>query len=140
MSLIPALKNPTSAFQIASLSVCTAKLSRVQGPQNEVLAQSSLKLYIQGLQALQRALANPKLMYKDETLGACMLLALYEVYECPAGSRKGYIMHQGGLARLIYYRGPEAHVRGFAHSLFLAFRSMEVSIPLKPSRFCCMLT
>jgi hypothetical protein len=115
------------ALEIASLSICTARLSHGQSNQNETLAQTSLKLYVQGLQAVQRALSNPKLMYSDETAAACMLLAMYEVFEGAGDARKAYLTHQRGLARLIYHRGPAAHRDGLGHSVFLAFRSMSVS-------------
>jgi Fungal specific transcription factor domain len=129
LSIIPTISGPSKALEIASLSVCTSRMSHNPlGTQNEVLSQTGLKLYIQGLQAVQKALTNPNLMYSDQTLAACLLLAMFEIYECPAGSRKAYLTHQDGVAQLVYLRGPERHQEGLGHSIFLAFRSMSVSV------------
>jgi hypothetical protein len=86
-----------------------------------------MKLYGQGLRELQHALWSPKLMYKDETLAACMALAMYEVVECPAQSRGGWVTHSNGCARLIQLRGAEAHTSNLGHHLFLSSRIQCVS-------------
>jgi hypothetical protein len=78
---------------------------------------------------MSRAISNPKLMYKDNTLGACHLLAMYEAFECPANGRSAYLTQYEGLATLIKRRGPEAHRTGMSHSIFLAFRTMGISSP-----------
>ena len=137
---ISSLSRPTVALEVASLSFYTGRLSHGKDIQNELLAQTSLKLYVQGLQAVQKALSNPKLMYREETLAACMLLAMYEVFEGVSESRKAYLTHQDGLAKLIYHRGPEAHQTGLAHSVFLTFRSMSVSNELSNFGTICPLT
>jgi hypothetical protein len=126
VSMIPELSQPTKALEIAALALCTSRLSQSTSEKNVVLAQSSRKLYVQGIQAVQGALLNPKLMYKDETLAACMLLAMFEVFECPAGSRGGYFSHCNGVGTLIRLRGPEAHQDGLAFAMFGAYRSMAV--------------
>lgn len=68
-------------------------------------------------------------MHKDDTLGACHLLEMYEVFECPAYCRSAYLAHYEGLATLIKLRGPEAHRTGMSHSIFLVFRTMGISSP-----------
>ena len=98
----------------------------------------SKELYASGLGELQRDLWNPKSMYRDETLAACMNLALYELMECPGKDINAYASHQGGLARLVQLRGPEAHTDGIAHNMFLAFRVQTVRIAL--SRLSIRLT
>lgn len=90
----------------------------------------SKELYASGLGELQRDLWNPKSMYRDETLAACMSLALYELMECPGKDINAYASHQGGLARLVQLRGPEAHTDGIAHNMFLAFRVQTVGFVL----------
>jgi hypothetical protein len=87
-------------------------------------------MYTQALHRTQKALWDPKLMYSDDTLGACMFLAIYEAFQCPSDSRAGYTNHHNGCAQLIHLRGPEAHTEGFAHSIFQGFRFMSVSDPL----------
>lgn len=117
---IAELPTLTPALEATILSVCTARLGRLKNDQS--LIQESLKLYTQGLSELQRALKNPKLMYSDETLAACMSLTMYEVTECPSKTGYGYIYHHMGCARLIELRGAEAHNKGLGHQVFLAFR------------------
>lgn len=86
--MLPTLPTVTTALECAILAVSTAKLGRLDD--NEVLIRESLKFYVQGLWELQKALWNPKLMYKDETLAACMALIMYEVVECPDKSLDGW--------------------------------------------------
>lgn len=136
MLMIPAMVDPTRALSAASLCVCLSRLAHSSLLPSRDLEEMSLRLYVQGLQAVQRALINPRLMYKDDTLAACMLLLMYEVYECPAGSRIAYITHQNGVGRLIRYRGPAAHQEGLAYAVFCTFRSMAVCITI--TMLCAM--
>jgi hypothetical protein len=125
MTAIPSILSPTKALETAAYSVSLARLSvTLDAPH---MQRESLKLYTQGLRYVQTALLDDKLMYSDETLGACMLLALYEVFQCPDESRTAYISHHNGCAKLVELRGPAAHDEGFAHSVFQAFRFMAVS-------------
>ena len=98
------------------------------GRENDDLAlvKESLHLYTRGLYEMQIALWDPKQMYKDETLGACMALAMYELFECPAENRRAYASHQDGCAKLVELRGAEAHASGLAHQIFLTFRRQSV--------------
>jgi hypothetical protein len=75
------LPNYTKALEASILAIATAKLGRVS--ENEVLIHESLKFYVNGLLELQKALCDPKLMYKDDTLAACMALITYDIAECP---------------------------------------------------------
>lgn len=123
--LLPGLPNPTRALEMSTLALCTAKLGR--GGEDEVLVRSSLRLYTEGLYELQKALWDPNLMYKDETLAACMALAMYELFECPAETKYGYVSHHNGCAKLVQLRGAEAHTSGLGRQIFLTFRFQEVS-------------
>jgi Fungal specific transcription factor domain len=125
LAAIAAMPNPSRALNISVLAFCTAKLSRIS--KDPTLAKDSSRLYGGGLRELQRALWDPKQMYKDDTLGACVLMALYEIYECPSGSRQGYKSHIDGCAMLMQKRGPAAHSTGLGHSVFSFFRVMAVS-------------
>ncbi|KPI41419.1 uncharacterized protein AB675_9127 [Cyphellophora attinorum] len=104
-----------------------------------VFRQQSLSAYTTGLWHLQRALWSPAEMYEDTTLAACLVLALYELLECPAGSRVGYLAHQNGAARLVQLRGPAAHREAFAHSLFVAFRNGGILRALEQHEAGCFL-
>ncbi|RDW73414.1 hypothetical protein BP6252_07321 [Coleophoma cylindrospora] len=102
------------------MALCTAALGRAKNDHSMVT--ESHKLYTQGLSELQKALWNPGLMYKDETLGACMALAMYELTECPSKTDYGYVSHHKGCARLIQLRGSKAYSSGLAHRIFSSFR------------------
>jgi hypothetical protein len=128
LMLLPDLPTPTKALETSTLAICIAKLGRLND--DPMLVRESLRLYTQGLSELQSALWDPNLMYKDETLGACMALAMYELIECPAKTRFGYASHQNGCARLVQLRGAEAHKSGLGHQIFLTFRLQEVCIVL----------
>jgi hypothetical protein len=118
--LLLEMPNVPRALEISMLAVCTAKVGRLNGDQ--ALVQESLRLYIRGICELQKALWNPQLMYKDETLAACMALCIYEVLECPQRSGVAYVAHSNGALRLLQLRGAGAHTQGLGHALFLAFR------------------
>lgn len=124
LMMLPELPSLTKALETSILAVCTAKLGHFYN--SHVLIIESNKLYGRGLWELQKALWDPKLMYKDETLAACMSLSLYEMLECPAQSRYGWLSHSGGCARLIQLRGPEAHCTPLGHHLFRTCRLATV--------------
>lgn len=122
--LLSELPTPTKALEISTLALCTAKLGREND--DPVFVKESLCLYTQGLCEMQKALWDPQLMYRDETLGACMALAMYELHECPAANRRAYASHQDGCAKLVELRGAEAHSSGLGHEIFLTFRRQSV--------------
>jgi hypothetical protein len=145
LTTLPAIPSPTKALETAAYAVSLAKFGATLGAPD--IKRESLKLYTQGLRRTQMALEDPKSMYSDETLAACMLLGIYEIFECPGGSRRAYKSHFGkpltrrailrlllilpfiaGCAKLIQLRGPAAHMEGLAHSIFQGFRFMGVSI------------
>jgi hypothetical protein len=122
---IPFIISPTKALATSTYAIALARLGMLMNDQS--LVQESLYHYTHGLSLLQQALWDPKLMYSDETLAACMLLALYEVFECPSETKAGYLSHYNGCAKLVQLRGPELHTYGLGHSVFLGFRFMGVS-------------
>ncbi|EXJ93834.1 hypothetical protein A1O1_02227 [Capronia coronata CBS 617.96] len=98
-------------------------ISRVgQGNKDVRLVHESAKFYGNALKELQGALFDPKRMYSNQVLMACMLLGLYEVLEGPAFNSRSWITHAKGAARLIQLRGPERHQEWDAHHPFLASR------------------
>jgi hypothetical protein len=115
----------TTGLEMSLLAVATAAAGRTY--QDPMLVRESLRSYIGGLNELRKDLSDPSLIYRDETLGACMNLSMYELFECPAGTIRAYLLHQEGCVKLVQLRGPRAHRKGLGHSLFLAFRFLEVS-------------
>ena len=122
--LVPELPTPTKALDISTMAFCMASLGRRND--DLVMLKDSLGLYVQGLHEVQRALWDPQLIYRDETLAACMALAIYEQFECPAANRRAHASHHDGIAKLIELRGAEAHSYGLGHQIFLAFRTHNV--------------
>lgn len=127
VTLIPGIPQPSKALELATYALCTARLGRTTNDHADQLLRESSKLYGAGLEAAQQALANPRLVFDDQTLGACLLLGMYEVFECPSNSRYGYLSHYEGISKLIQLRGPEKHKNGIGHAIFLSFRIMGVS-------------
>jgi hypothetical protein len=132
LRMIPALPESTIALETSMLAVSTAKLGRLND--NQVLIHESLRLYVQGLWELQKALWDPKLMHNNETLAACMALIVYEVVECPDKTLDGWVSHMRGCAKMFELKGPGAYDSDFGHQLFLSFRVIEVfpSFPFMP--------
>ncbi|KAK5290358.1 hypothetical protein LTR80_006671 [Exophiala xenobiotica] len=98
-------------------------ISRVGQANKDVrLVYESSKIYGKALKELQEALFDPKRMYSDQILMACMLLGLYEVFEGPAFQSRSWLAHASGAARLVELRGPERHQHWDAHHPFLASR------------------
>ncbi|KAL2061561.1 hypothetical protein VTL71DRAFT_6938 [Oculimacula yallundae] len=124
LALLPNHPTYTTALEASILAICTAKLGRTHRDNN--LVKESLRFYIQGLWELQKALWDDKLMYRDETLAACMCLIIYEVAECPDQSVKGWTRHLKGCAKLFQLRGPKSYQSEMAHCLFLTFRQIEI--------------
>ncbi len=126
LCLVPGLLEPTRALEIASMALCTATLARSNNDQ--WMLTESHKLYTQGLSDVQRALWDSSLIYKGETLAACMALAMYELIECPSQASDGYVNHYNGCATLIHLRGSRAFSSGLAHQIFSAFRLQGVRV------------
>ena len=124
MAMVLDLPQPTKALEFTAFAVCLSRTAYTSGCPDDALIHESRKLYGLGLHALRRALADPKLVCNDEILVACLLLAMYEVFECPSKGRSGYLSHYDGCAKLIQMRGPHAHKEGFAHAAYCVFRVM----------------
>jgi hypothetical protein len=125
MTEVQELPSWTKALEAALLTLSTSRLGRLND--DRVLSRESLKWYSIGLVELQKALWDPTLMRRDETLAACFALTWYELTECVSESIVGYLSHHHGCAKLIQLRGPDAHRSGLAHYIFTAFRVQGVS-------------
>ena len=130
--LLSELPSPSLALEKSTLAICTARLGRLKS--DDLMVRRSLRLYTEGLCELQKALYDPKLMYKDETLAACMGLATYELMECPLGNTYAYASHHKGCARLIQLRGVYAHTSGLGRQLFMSFRTQSILNALEDHR------
>lgn len=117
----------SEALETSVLALCLARLARSRGPEAKMLERSSTECYGRALYRMRQALQSPTKLREDETLAACLVLAMYEIFECPGMARTGYEKHLYGCTKLVKLRGPEAHRDGLAHSIFLAFRTMGVS-------------
>jgi hypothetical protein len=124
--LVTELPELTRALETSVLAMSAAKVGRLND--DPALLKASLGSYVQGLRELQKALWDPKLMYRDETLAACMALWMYEVLECPEGSVRGWISHFGGCEKLVQLRGAEAHSSILGHQVFVGYRTTAVSL------------
>src|SRR6202012_3950964 len=82
LSIIPNMTNIDKPLEYAALALAIARIGREYYDNKYV--NESLQLYNQGLRHMQLALWDPKRMHSDEVLGACMLLTVYEVVECPS--------------------------------------------------------
>lgn len=85
-------------------------------------------LYAEGLREVRTALRVPGAIRDDETLGACLSLAAFEVFECPSQCRAAYQWHRRASVNLVRMRGAKMHRAGLGHELFLAVRLHGVSI------------
>ena len=124
---LPYLPDLTPALDVSMMALCVAKLGELH--HDDALIYESLKLYRRALCQLQLALWDPDLMLSDQTLTACIALGMYEMSQCPNRTNHGYISHTLGCQRLVQLRGPEAHVDGLGHAVFVHFRISGVSIP-----------
>lgn len=85
--MLPNLSLQLQALEYATVALSVALMGR--GSNDMGLVRESLRLYTRGLGELQRALWNPKLVFTDETLAACIVLGWYELIECPAEATLG---------------------------------------------------
>ena len=109
-------------METSAYAICAARLGHLYD--DKVLLHESFRLYTKGVRELHRALVNHTLLYEDETLGACIALAMYEILQ---GTRDNYTNHADGASHLINLRGPARHSSGLGHKIFLVYRYMGVS-------------
>ncbi|OAL19704.1 hypothetical protein AYO22_09510 [Fonsecaea multimorphosa] len=114
------------------MALAVAKLGEVY--HDDGLIHESLKLYREALHEVQLALWDRDMMLHDQTLTACVALGMYEMSQCPNQSKHGYISHTLGCQKLIQLRGPEAHMDGLGHSVFVHFRIQGILYSLDLSQ------
>lgn len=128
---IPTLQNfatSTAQLKASPLACCAAWLARGDAANNPSLIDFSRHLYAQGLSEVRTALRRPGAILEDETLGACLALAVFEVIQCPDKCRAAYAWHRRASVNLLQMRGAKVHREGVGHELFLALRLHGVSL------------
>jgi hypothetical protein len=109
-----------SPLKASPLACCAAWIAR--SDYNSSMTDFSRHLYAEGLHEVRTALRIPGATLDDETLGACLSLAAFEVFECPAQCRAAYQWHRRASVNLVRMRGAKMHRAGLGHELFLAVR------------------
>lgn len=110
----------STPLKASSLACCAAWVARTD--LNPSMTDFSRHLYAKGLQEVRTALRAPAAFLDDETLGACLALAAFEVFECPDQCRAAYQWHRRASVNLVQMRGAKRHREGLGHELFLAVR------------------
>lgn len=131
---IPTLQHfaaTSTPLKASPLACCAAWLARSDS--NPALIDFSRHLYSEGLREVRNALRAPDAILEDETLGACLALAVFEVIECPDKCRAAYEWHRRACVRLVQMRGAKAHRDRVGHELFLAIRLHGVRNAIKPN-------
>ncbi|KAL6228677.1 hypothetical protein BDW75DRAFT_235725 [Aspergillus navahoensis] len=85
------------------------QLGKAQGDQRQVIASREM---------------NSVLVGTDATLGAAILLGIYEVVN--ATDQESWLLHSRGISHLFRLRGPKQHASGFGRTLLLSFRGYLV--------------
>lgn len=82
------------------------------------------EMYGRALSHLIRSLNNPALATTDDTLGAAILLGVFEMV-CSSG-QKSWMIHSRGISYLFQARGAQAHAHGLGRTFLLSFRGFLV--------------
>jgi hypothetical protein len=115
----------SNPLKSSSLACCAAWIARTD--RNSSMTDFSRHLYAMGLREVRTALKVSGALLDDETLGACLALAAFEVFECPDQCRAAYQWHRRASIDLVHLRGAKRHREGLGHELFLAVRLHGVS-------------
>lgn len=117
------LADPGKALSNSLSALALTRIGRKSG--DERLTTKGLAFHGQALRELQKALWDPELAMRDETLSAIKTLALYEVYEDTV-SVQSWEAHEEGVRQICRLRGPERHENPLAWLLFEDFRYTAV--------------
>jgi hypothetical protein len=116
----------STPLKASPLACCAAWIARRD--HSSSMVDFSRHLYAEGLSEVRTALRVPGATLDDEALGACLSLAAFEVFECPARCRSAYQWHRLASVNLVRMRGAKMHRIGLGHELFLAIRLHGVCI------------
>ncbi|KAJ5951571.1 uncharacterized protein N7479_009984 [Penicillium vulpinum] len=110
------------AMQWGFRSLGTWQLGRVNGNQRHILA--SQEMYGRGLRHLVKAIKNPATVGTNDTLGAAILLGIYELMN--STEQNSWLLHSRGISHLLRLRGAKTHASGYGRTLLLSFRGLLV--------------
>ncbi|CAG8285470.1 unnamed protein product [Penicillium nalgiovense] len=110
------------AMEWAFRSLGTLQIGRVSGNQRQIL--SSQEMYGRGLRYLVQAIKNPATVGTDDTLGAAILLGIYELMN--ETGENSWLLHSRGISHLLRLRGAKSHANGYGRTLLLSFRGLLV--------------
>ncbi|CAP92694.1 hypothetical protein E8E15_000569 [Penicillium rubens] len=110
------------AMQWAFRSLGTLQIGRVNGDQRQILA--SQEMYGRGLRYLVQAVKNPATVGTEDTLGAAILLGIYEAMN--ETGQNSWLLHSRGISHLLRLRGAKSHASGYGRTLLLSFRGLLV--------------
>ncbi|KAJ5827867.1 hypothetical protein N7447_004630 [Penicillium robsamsonii] len=111
-----------NALAWALRSLGAFQVGRVDGNQRQILA--SQEMYSCALRQLVKAIKNPATVSNNETLGAAVLLGVYEMMN--ATEENSWLLHSSGISHLLRLRGAKRHASGFGRTLILSFRGLLV--------------
>ncbi|KAA8649294.1 uncharacterized protein ATNIH1004_005195 [Aspergillus tanneri] len=111
----------TLTWTIRSLS--TLYIGRCHHDPDKIACSRSM--YGRALHCLMSTMRNPNKAKSDATLGAALLLGVYEMLD--GTKRLSWLAHSSGVSTLIRLRGPSAHRRGFGRTLLISFRAFLVA-------------
>ncbi|KAJ5494858.1 hypothetical protein N7463_010945 [Penicillium fimorum] len=115
-------QSAANALEWAFRSLGVLQLGRVDGNQRHILA--SQEMYSRALGQLVKAIKNPATVGKNETLGAAVLLGVYELMN--ATEENSWLLHASGISHLLRLRGAKRHASGYGRTLLLSFRGLLV--------------
>ncbi|KAJ5091974.1 hypothetical protein NUU61_006844 [Penicillium alfredii] len=114
---------PTDALVWGIRTLGTLHLGQQHQDSDKIACSRSM--YGRGLRSLARLLQHPTTVKSDRTLGAAVLLAIYEMLD--GMGHKSWLTHSNGIGTLFRYRGAEAHRDGFGRTLLISFRSFLIA-------------
>ena len=123
LARLPPLTGRNKLLDSAVRAVALAHLGLVHGLKSFLI--EAQPLYGKALHLLSLALGNSTEALSAETLGATILVSLYEMFA--SSSSKSWLRHAGGASALIRVRGPARHRYGFHRELYLAYRHTIVT-------------
>ncbi|KAI8279866.1 hypothetical protein K4K60_005264 [Colletotrichum sp. SAR11_57] len=112
------------AFKATSMAALAMRQSK--GMRGTALLRAQ-EHHIKALRAVGQAIADPKEMRSDQTLGAVIMLAFYETL-MSQDSMKEYISHLKGAARIVQMRGQQCLETVEGKELFAMTRNQCLSV------------
>lgn len=98
------------------------------------LIDAGASSYARALRSLAIALSDTSTAKSDEVLATAMGLAFYEKYTSP--SPEPWLRHAAGIRTLMRMRGPDSHLHGFGHAMYVAYRHFFITAALIAGEEC----